>query len=133
MTTTNWTTRQRELSNLFTAFCDLLYLENDLRLKRIEDKLDQLLHERRQPWTASSKPIGAEKQGVDEKMPILTDNGLIRLAQIRKYFVPVSSATWWRWVRDGRAPPPVKLGRITAWRSSDIRAFLNREPTAADK
>jgi prophage regulatory protein len=35
--------------------------------------------------------------------------------------IPVSRATWWRWVKDGRAPKPVRLGPgIVAWRASDI-------------
>jgi prophage regulatory protein len=29
---------------------------------------------------------------------------------------PVSTATIWRWVKDGKFPPPVKLGaQTTAW------------------
>jgi prophage regulatory protein len=41
--------------------------------------------------------------------------------------IPVSRSTWWQGVRDGRFPPPVKLGkRITAWRSADILQLLER-------
>jgi predicted DNA-binding transcriptional regulator AlpA len=30
---------------------------------------------------------------------------------------PVSKATWWRWVKEGKAPPPELLGpQTTAWR-----------------
>ena len=40
--------------------------------------------------------------------------------------VTVSSATWWRGVRSGCYPKPVKLGRrITAWRVEDIRALVD--------
>jgi excisionase family DNA binding protein len=36
----------------------------------------------------------------------------------------VSSATIWRWVRQGAFPAPVKLSRgTTRWRSSDIADF----------
>lgn len=36
--------------------------------------------------------------------------------------IPVSHATWWRGIKDGRFPQPVKLGtRTTVWRVEDIR------------
>ncbi|MDE1568798.1 helix-turn-helix transcriptional regulator [Aquabacter sp. P-9] len=40
--------------------------------------------------------------------------------------IPVSRATWWRGVKDGRYPQPVRIGaRIRAWRQSDIDALIN--------
>lgn len=52
--------------------------------------------------------------------------GYVRLPQILAVF-PVCAATWWNWVRDGKAPKPVKLGpRITAWRAAEIRALLSQ-------
>jgi len=39
--------------------------------------------------------------------------------------VRVGKSTWWRWVAEGYAPQPVRLGkRCTCWRSSDIHAFI---------
>lgn len=39
--------------------------------------------------------------------------------------IPIGKSTFWLWVKEGRAPKPVKLGpRITAWRSEDIQAFI---------
>ncbi len=39
--------------------------------------------------------------------------------------VPFSAATLWRKVKAGQFPKPVKLSdRITAWRASDIAAWL---------
>lgn len=39
--------------------------------------------------------------------------------------IPVGHATWWRGVKSGRFPQPVKLGgRITCWRVEDIRALI---------
>lgn len=74
----------------------------------------------------------------------LPETGFIRLTGIvgRKAdqdrpaiaaLVPVSASTWWQWVRDGKAPKPVKLGlRCTAWRIEDIRAFVEASaPKAA--
>jgi predicted DNA-binding transcriptional regulator AlpA len=50
--------------------------------------------------------------------------GYVRIPTILAVY-PVSRATWWNMVRDGRAPQPVKLGpRITAWRAADIRRLL---------
>lgn len=40
--------------------------------------------------------------------------------------VPVARATWYSWVRQGKAPKPVRLGpRTSVWRESDIADFLN--------
>jgi predicted DNA-binding transcriptional regulator AlpA len=40
--------------------------------------------------------------------------------------VPVSNATLWRMVKDGRFPAPVKLGpNVTAWRADDVRAWCD--------
>ena len=41
--------------------------------------------------------------------------------------IPVSKTTWWKGVREGRYPQPVRtLGpRITVWREQDIEAFIN--------
>lgn len=76
--------------------------------------------------------------------PILPATGFLRLPQIigRRpdnddpqgipALVPVSRATWWAWVRAGRAPAPVKLGpNTTAWRVEDIRALIQRMGGAA--
>jgi hypothetical protein len=39
--------------------------------------------------------------------------------------VPISRSTWWRMVKAGTAPQPIRLSSgITAWRVSEIRAWL---------
>ena len=39
--------------------------------------------------------------------------------------IPIGKSTWWQWVRDGKAPAPVKLGpHTTAWKSSDISDLI---------
>lgn len=39
--------------------------------------------------------------------------------------VPFSASTLWRKVSEGSFPAPIKLGpRITAWKVSDVRAYL---------
>lgn len=56
--------------------------------------------------------------------PIVTKRG-------RPGIVPVSSATWRRWVKDGKAPKPVKLSeRVTVWRVGDVREWLQSHAAA---
>jgi len=50
--------------------------------------------------------------------------GFVRIPIIL-HFIPVSEATWWRGVKEGRFPSPVKLGpRTTAWRVEEIRNLI---------
>jgi prophage regulatory protein len=56
-------------------------------------------------------------------------NRVIRIADIastpsKPGILPVSPATIWRWVRDGKFPKPFKIGCITAWYAADIDAFV---------
>ena len=66
----------------------------------------------------------------------LPESGLVRLPEILapRGPIPVSKATWWQGVKDGRFPKPIQLTeRIAAWRVEDIRAILGerRDSTAA--
>jgi len=37
-------------------------------------------------------------------------------------YFPISAATWWRGVREGRYPKPIKLSpRTTAWENSKLQ------------
>lgn len=39
--------------------------------------------------------------------------------------LPVSPATIWRWVREGKFPKPFKLGEsVTVWDASEVEAFI---------
>jgi predicted DNA-binding transcriptional regulator AlpA len=56
---------------------------------------------------------------------------LFRLPQVLKV-IPVSRTTWWRGIKEGRFPRPVRLGpRSVAWRASDIQALIASLPSAA--
>jgi len=47
-----------------------------------------------------------------------------REKQVLALFAPVHRSTWWRWVRSGSAPAPVRMGkRITVWRKSDLELW----------
>jgi len=52
--------------------------------------------------------------------------GFLRLPQVLELF-PISKSAWWRGVKDGKYPRPVKLGkRCTAWRAAEIADLLER-------
>ena len=56
----------------------------------------------------------------------LPNQGYIRVSQLLQ-FIPVSRSTWWLWVKEGKAPAPIKLGpKITAWRVQEVHEFINR-------
>lgn len=55
----------------------------------------------------------------------LPTTGFLRLKDVQR-FIPVSSSTWWKGVREGVYPQPVKLSpRTTAWRVEEIRDLIN--------
>lgn len=55
---------------------------------------------------------------------LLEAGGLLRLPQVLA-LVGVSKSTWWKLVREQRAPAAVKLSeRCTAWRAADVAAFI---------
>lgn len=55
---------------------------------------------------------------------------VIRVVEIattkkRKGMLPVSPATVWRWVREGKFPKPFKLGEsVTVWDAAEVEAFI---------
>jgi len=55
---------------------------------------------------------------------------LVRIADLattptKTGILPVSPATVWRWVRDGKFPPPFKLSAgVTAWYAADVEKFI---------
>ncbi len=69
-------------------------------------------------------------------MITFTDTGYLRLSQIignKKSnppvpaLIPISASTWWKKVKEGEYPSPVKISaNITAWRSQDIAELIDR-------
>ena len=41
--------------------------------------------------------------------------------------IPIAYSTWWLWVKQGKAPQPIRLGRCTCWQESDIVEFMENE------
>ena len=57
----------------------------------------------------------------------LREADLIRSKRGAYSILPFSGTSLWRMVGEGRFPKPVKLSeRVTAWRVSDIRTWLNK-------
>lgn len=67
------------------------------------------LHTKPQPLNAGALPA----------------TGYVRQPGLIPAIVPISSATLWRWCKDGRFPKPHRLGpRITAWKVEEVRAWM---------
>jgi prophage regulatory protein len=69
----------------------------------------------------------------------LADSAFIRASQLvqnpkrpkRPAPLPFSAPTLWRRVKDSSFPKPVKLSmRVTAWRVSDVRAWIAAQTNA---
>lgn len=55
----------------------------------------------------------------------LPATGFVRINQVLSV-LPIGRSTWWDWVRQGKAPAPIKLGpKTTAWRVEDVRALID--------
>src|SRR5687767_4029852 len=58
--------------------------------------------------------------------PELPLEGFVRLRTVLAVF-PVSASSWWRGIREGRYPRPVKLGpHSTGWKAADIRKLIEQ-------
>lgn len=52
--------------------------------------------------------------------------GFLRLPQVLE-ILPISKSTWWKGIREGRFPKPVKLSeRTSAWLRADIDALCDQ-------
>lgn len=50
----------------------------------------------------------------------LIPSGYSRIPFIIDFF-SIGKSTWWKWVADGKAPPPIKLGpKTSVWKNSAI-------------
>ncbi|KAA0259079.1 AlpA family phage regulatory protein [Deferribacter autotrophicus] len=55
---------------------------------------------------------------------------LLKLSEVLK-IIPVSKSTWYEGIKKGVFPPPIKLGRSSFWKSSDILKLIEEAPRAA--
>lgn len=55
----------------------------------------------------------------------LPDDAHARVHQIVPHVVPVGRSTWWRMVKTGRAPAPVRPSPgVVAWHVGTLRAWM---------
>jgi predicted DNA-binding transcriptional regulator AlpA len=48
--------------------------------------------------------------------------------------LPVSPATVWRWVREGKFPKPFKLGEsVTVWDAAAVEEFISKRAAGASQ
>jgi len=74
-------------------------------------------------------------------MSNIPETGFLRLPQIIgdakrgiPPLIPVCKTTWWKGVKDGRYPQPVKLGpNTTAWRAEHIRQLIESSGATAGR
>ncbi|PKL50483.1 MAG: transcriptional regulator [Candidatus Riflebacteria bacterium HGW-Riflebacteria-2] len=62
----------------------------------------------------------------------LPETGFLRLKQIL-VFIPVCKAAFYKEMKAGRYPKPVKQGRSSLWRVEDIKALINQMGTSSGK
>ena len=93
---------------------------------------------KQQVRAAMPEVVKARSTGAMPSFDEWPDNAWVRQADLvrdpkhptRPTPLPVSPATFWRWVRDGRFPEPTKLGkRITAWKVGEVRAWMAAQAT----
>lgn len=71
-------------------------------------------------------PYATGEESMAQQATTTSILSLERQSQVLKR-VPVSRSTWWRWVKEGKAPQPIKLSeKVTVWRSNDIDEFILR-------
>src|SRR5688500_17350068 len=86
--------------------------------------------------TAAAVPPKGINAALTTALPSLPEPGFSRLKQIvshpgaplaspprppRRGYLPISAATWWKGVKHGRFPRPIKLSaRCTVWDNHDL-------------
>lgn len=52
--------------------------------------------------------------------------GFLRVTDVIK-IIPIGKSTWWLWVKEGKAPKPLKLSKnVAVWKVEDIRALCEK-------
>jgi len=50
---------------------------------------------------------------------------LMRMPQVLEV-VPIAESTVWKYVKQGTFPRPVRLGRCSVWKESEVQAWLSK-------
>jgi prophage regulatory protein len=57
-------------------------------------------------------------------MELIPETGFVRLPQVLSV-IPLGRSCWWKGVKSGRFPKPIKLSeRCVAWKVEDIRNLI---------
>jgi predicted DNA-binding transcriptional regulator AlpA len=76
--------------------------------------------------------LGTSNSSFTKNAPIQADterqyvraNQIARSNRTQTPLIDISLATWWRWVKSGQAPQPIRLSRgTTVWRLREVIAF----------
>lgn len=67
--------------------------------------------------------VEVSEEGIQE----VVHRGFMRLPEVLSFFGSIGESTWYEWVRDGKAPKPVRLAaRVVVWRVQDIHDMARR-------
>lgn len=66
----------------------------------------------------------AAQKAKSRRLTELPSAALLKLESVLQH-VPVSRATWFRGVKSGIFPAPIRLGALTFWHSRDIRHLID--------
>ncbi len=83
------------------------------------------------PARSTQKPTDPQWFNKLPREGYVREDQFLRSDRNAQPLIPVPSSTWWRWVRSGVAPKPVKLGPgVTAWNVGDLRDWLSQAEAA---
>ncbi|MDM9626278.1 AlpA family phage regulatory protein [Rhizobium sp. S152] len=104
-----------------------------VRVNAPEDWGRKAAQDLKNSFVATSPPSAdkgeKEEDGKKETRPVLSERDealrLIRMPEISA-LLSLSGPAVYGLIRNGSFPPPIKMGRISAWRKSDVLAYLSR-------
>lgn len=70
-----------------------------------------------------------------KEKPLFEHGGFVKLNQIigsppGTGPIPISKALWYKWIKEGKAPKPIRLGgRAVAWRADEINRLVAKLST----
>lgn len=100
---------------------------SQINIKNEDIKIKKESEENNSKRMSTFKPIKQIKPIESKASVEYRPDSLLRIKDVLK-IIPVSRATWWRGVKDGRFPQPVSIGpRMTAFRYKDILQLINEE------
>ena len=88
----------------------------------------EMLSKKTNPLDVGTQYHSADNDDWFESLPndaFVREDQIVASPKNKNPLLPVSSSTWWRMVRAGKVPKPIKLSAgVTAWRVGDLRSWL---------